>query len=103
MPPPTVSTLTPYRPNTGLSRPFSNCNHCAGWAMLCSDAAFGNLPWRRISNPGWDAIRAGDVLDYRSGSSGHSIVVLGKTDEYVKATEINTNNHTRWGGQYLHW
>ena len=22
---------TPYRPNTGLERPFSNCDHCAGW------------------------------------------------------------------------
>ena len=94
---------TPYRPNTGLERPFSNCDHCAGWAMLCSDAAFGSLPWHRSYNPKWEDIRAGDVLDYRDGSSGHAIVVLEKTDEYVKVTESGTNNRTLWGGQYPRW
>lgn len=93
----------PYRPNTGLERPFSNCDHCAGWAMLCSDAAFGSLPWHRSYNPKWEDIRAGDVLDYRDGSSGHAIVVLEKTDEYVKVTESGTNNRTLWGGQYPRW
>ncbi len=78
----------PYRPNTGLERPFSNCDHCAGWAMLCSDAAFGSLPWRLISNPKWEDIRVGDVLDYRNEQSGHAIVVLEKTDEYVKVNKV---------------
>ena len=93
----------PYRPNTGLERPFSNCDHCAGWAMLCSDAAFGSLPWRLIANPKWEDIRVGDVLDYRNEQSGHAIVVLEKTDEYVKVTESGNNNHARWGGQYPRW
>ena len=93
----------PYRPNNPLSRPFSNCDHCAGWAMLCSDAAFGDLPWREIYNPHWEDIRVGDVIDYRNEQSGHAIVVIEKTDEYVKVTESGMNNHARWGGQYPRW
>ncbi|MBD5083842.1 MAG: hypothetical protein HDT33_01925 [Clostridiales bacterium] len=94
---------TPYRPNAGLSRPYTNCDHCAGWAMLCSDAAFGDLPWRRVDNPRWEDIRVGDVIDYRNEQSGHAIVVIEKTAEYVKVTESGMNNHARWGGQYPRW
>ena len=94
---------TPYRPNTGTSRPYSNCDHCAGWAMLCSDAAFGSLPWREIDNPRWEQIRVGDVIDYRNEISGHAIVVIQKTDEYVKVTESGGNNKALWGGQYPRW
>ena len=94
---------TPYRPNNPWSRPFSNCDHCAGWAMLCSDAAFGDLPWRRVNNPRWEDIRVGDVLDYRNEQSGHAIVVIEKTDEYVKVTESGGNNKALWGGQYPRW
>ena len=94
---------TPYRPNNPLDRPFSNCDHCAGWAMLCSDAAFRDLPWRQIYNPRWEDIRAGDVIDYRNEQSGHAIVVIEKTDEYVKVTESGINNHALWGGQYPRW
>lgn len=93
----------PYRPNNPLDRPFSNCDHCAGWAMLCSDAAFGDLPWRRVYNPRWEDIRVGDVIDYRNEYSGHAIVVIEKTDEYVKVTESGINNHALWGGQYPRW
>ena len=93
----------PYRPNNPLDRPFSNCDHCAGWAMLCSDAAFGDLPWRRVYNPRWEDIRVGDVIDYRNEYSGHAIVVIEKTDEYVKVTESSMNNHALWGGQYPRW
>ena len=98
-----VEYPTPYRPNTGLSRPYTNCDHCAGWAMLCSDAAFGDLLWRRVDNPRWEDIRVGDVIDYRNEQSGHAIVVIEKTDDYVKVTESGMNNHARWGGQYPRW
>lgn len=33
---------TPYRSTN--SGPYTKGIHCAGWAMLCSDAAFGDLP-----------------------------------------------------------
>ena len=36
---------TPYRSASG--GPYHRGTHCSGWATLCSDAAFGNLPWRR--------------------------------------------------------
>ena len=86
-----------------LHRPYTNCDHCAGWAMLSSDAAFGDLPWRRVYDPRWEDIRAGDVIDYRNEQSGHAIVVIEKTDEYVKVTESGINNHALWGGQYPRW
>ena len=78
-------------------------NHCAGWATLCSDAAFGTLPWRRVNNPSWESIRAGDLIRFNTESSGHVVVVLDKTDEYIKVTESGTNNKARWGGQYFRW
>ena len=89
-----------YRSNS--SGPYGMApTNCAGWAALCSDAAFGDLPWRRINDPSWEDIRAGDLLRYDNASGGHVIVVLEKTDEYVKVTESGTNNKTRWGGQYF--
>ena len=78
-------------------------NHCAGWATLCSDAAFGDLPWRRINNPSWENIRAGDLIRYDNTTGGHVVVVLEKTDEYILTTESGTNNKARWGGQYFRW
>ena len=78
-------------------------SNCAGWATLCSDAAFGDLPWRRVNNPSWEDIRAGDLIRYDNASGGHVVVVLEKTDEYVKVTESGTTNKVRWGGQYFRW
>lgn len=93
----------PYVPNNPFNRPYSNCDACAGWAMKCSDAAFGELPWRRIMNPCWEDIRAGDLLDWRTGSVGHVVVVLEKRDDLVIVTESGKNDKTRWGGQYPRW
>ncbi len=92
-----------YRPNDPLNRPFSNCDHCAGWAMLCSDTVFGTLPWKRITGPSWDQIRPGDLIHYDNSTSGHVDVVVKKTDEYIKVTESGLNNKARWGGQYFKW
>lgn len=89
----------PYVPIKPFDRPYSNCDHCAGWAMLCSDAAFGDLPYRRIDNPRWEEIRAGDLVQY----DGHVMVVLNKTNEYISVTESGNNNKVRWGGQYFKW
>ncbi len=77
--------------------------NCAGWATLCSDAAFGNLPWRRIENPRWEDIRPGDLVRYDNTYGGHVVVVLDRTDEYILTTESGTNNKARWGGQYFKW
>ena len=93
----------PYVPNNPLDRPYSNCDACAGWAMLCSDAAFGNLPWRRVESPQWEDIRTGDVIVYKNSYSGHAIVVLEKTAEYVTVTESGANNKALWSAQYPRW
>lgn len=93
----------PYRPNNPLNRPYSNCDHCAGWAMLCSDAAFGSLPWRRIKQPSWEQIHIGDLVEYDTATSGHVVVVVDKTDEYIKVTESGSTNMVRWGGKYPRW
>ena len=92
---------TPYRSTSG--GPYHRGTHCSGWATLCSDAAFGILPWRRVDNPSWNQIRPGDLIRYDNSASGHVVVVTSKTDEYIKVTESGLNNHARWGGQYFKW
>ena len=93
---------SPYRSTSGGPYGFGGSN-CAGWAMLCSDAAFGDLPWRRVDKPSWNQIRPGDLIHYDNSTSGHVVVVVKKTDEYIKVTESGLNNKARWGGQYFKW
>ncbi len=78
-------------------------SNCAGWATLCSDTAFGNLPWRQVVNPRWEDIRPGDLVRYDTTTSGHVVVVLSRTEEYISVTESGTTNKARWGGQYFKW
>lgn len=42
-------------------------------------------------------------MEYKNSESYHVVVVVDKTDEYIKVTESGLNNHTRWGGQYFRW
>ena len=91
----------PYRSTS--NGPYSRGIHCSGWATLCSDAAFGDLPWRRIDRPSWDQLRPGDVVEYKNEKSYHAVVVVRKTAEYIVVTESGMNNHAVWGGQYFRW
>ena len=77
----------------------ASSRNCAGWAVLCSDAAFGDLPWRKIDRPSWNQIRPGDLIEYNDSASHHVVVVVSKTDSYIKVTESNTNNKILWGGE----
>ena len=92
---------THYRSTSG--GPYGRGIHCSGWATLCSDAAFGDLPWRRIERPSWDQLRPGDVVEYKNEESYHAVVVIRKNAEYIVVTESSTNNKTCWGGQYFRW
>ena len=85
----------PYRSTSNGPYGVSSTN-CAGWATLCSDAAFGNLPWRRVDRPSWAQIRAGDLVEYADGTNHHVVVVLDKTSEYVKVTESGNISRTVW-------
>lgn len=92
---------TPYR--SASNGPYTKGDHCAGWAALCSDTAFADLPWRRIDRPGWDQLRPGDLVEYRNLESYHVVVVVKKTDEYISVTESGNHNKALWGGQYFRW
>ena len=39
-----TGTTYPIRHRSTSGRPYYRGTHCSGWATLCSDAAFGNLP-----------------------------------------------------------
>ena len=84
----------PYR--SASNGPYSGGMNCAGWATLCSDAAFGNLPWQRITDPRWEDIQAGNLIRFDTSSSSHVVVVLDKTDEYILTTESGTHNKALW-------
>ena len=92
----------PYRSTSNGPYGFGASN-CAGWALLCSDTAFGDLPWRRVDRPSWDQIRPGDLVEYRDEATHHVVVVLDRTEGYISTTESGTNNKARWGGQYFKW
>lgn len=65
---------------------------CAGFAFICSDAAFGDLPAR--THTSFDDIRVGDII--RIGDY-HSVVVLEKKADSVIVTEGNFNFSIHWG------
>ena len=92
---------TPYR--SVSNGPYTKGIHCAGWAALCSDAVFGDLPWRRINRPNWDQLRPGDLVEYRNAESYHVVVITQKADEYIFVTESGNHNKALWSGQYFRW
>ena len=96
-------TVFPAPYHSTSNGPYSRGIHCSGWATLCSDAAFGDLPWRRIDRPTWDQLRPGDIVEYKNEKSYHAVVVVRKTAEYIVVTESSTSNHAVWGGQYFRW
>lgn len=92
---------SPYRSASG--GPYHSGMNCAGWAVLCSDAAFGDLPWRRVDCPRWDQLRPGDLVEYDSDLGGHVIVVVGKTEDTIAFTDSGPTQKAYWGGQYPRW
>ena len=91
----------PYRSTS--SGPYSRGIHCSGWATLCSDTTFGDLPWRRVDRPSWEQLRPGDLVEYKNANAYHVVVVVKKTDEYISVTESGTHGKALWGGQYFRW
>lgn len=84
--------------------PYGASSHsCPGWAILCSDAAFGNLPWRRVDHPSWEQLRPGDLVEYDNDLGGHVIVVVGKTEDTITFTDSGPTQKAYWGGQYPRW
>lgn len=92
---------SPYRSASG--GPYHSGMNCAGWATLCSDAAFGNLPWRKVTAPVWSQLCVGDLVQFNTESANHVVVIVEKTDEYIIATESSTTQKAFWGAQYFRW
>ena len=92
-------------PYTSTSNPPYGAvsKNCAGWAILCSDAAFSDLPWRWVDRPKWDQIRPGDLIEIRNSEINHGVIVLSRTEEYILVTESDTSQKALWGGQYFRW
>ena len=92
----------PYHSTSG--GPYgTSISNCAGWAILCSDAVFGDSPWRKISSPSWEDIRAGDLIQYDNDMGGHAIIVTDKTDETLSYTDSGPSLKVYWGSQVPRW
>ena len=92
---------SPFRSTSG--GPYYSGRNCAGWATLCFDTAFGDLPWRRVDHPSWEQLRPGDLVEYDNDLGGHVIVVVGKTEDTITFTDSGPTQKAYWGGQYPRW
>lgn len=68
---------------------------CAGFAFLLSDAAFGDLPARRVTGVRLENVRVGDIL--RINNDTHSVIVLNVNPDSVTVAEGNYNSSVHWG------
>lgn len=67
---------------------------CEGFALICSDAAFGSLPLSG-NHSDFDSVRVGDLL--RVNNNTHTVIVLEKKADSVVVAEGNFNNSIHWG------
>lgn len=80
--------------------PYGAVNsNCAGWAILCSDAAFGDLPWRKMDFR-WEDVRVGDLIQYNNQLGSHVVVALSKTDDWLYFTDSDLTQKVYWIGGY---
>ena len=68
---------------------------CAAFALLLTDAAFGDLPFFELRSFTFEELRVGDVL--RLNNNTHSVVILEKKANSVILAEGNYNNAVHWG------
>lgn len=69
---------------------------CAGFAFLMSDAAFGYLPARKLTD--FTKVRAGDIMRIQNSSGGeHSVIVLKVNENSFTVAEGNYNKSIHWG------
>ena len=68
---------------------------CAGFALLLSDAAFGNLPFFELRTFTFEELRVGDML--RLNNDTHMATILEKRADSVIIGEGNYNKAVHWG------
>ncbi|MBD5134080.1 MAG: S-layer homology domain-containing protein, partial [Clostridiales bacterium] len=76
---------------------YSGGYGCAGFAFMLSDAAFGSLPARRLTQFAFSDVQVGDIL--RLDNDTHSVIVLEVHGDHVVITEGNYNYSVHWGRQ----
>lgn len=67
---------------------------CEGFALICSDAVFGDYPVSRTHSD-FDSIQVGDLL--RINHDTHTVIVLEKRADSVIVAEGNYNSSIHWG------
>ncbi|MBO4415083.1 MAG: hypothetical protein J5824_03775, partial [Lachnospiraceae bacterium] len=67
---------------------------CQAFAMIASDAAFGNAPVYRYDNDGTATVRVGDIL--RLNNDTHSVIVLAISGDTLTIAEGNFNGMIHW-------
>lgn len=68
---------------------YGKARGCMAFAHMMSDAAFGNLPARKVYNFTIEDVRVGDVL--RNGWDSHSVIVTEVHEDYICIAEGNWN------------
>lgn len=82
-----------YAWNGGI---YSGGYGCAGFAFMLSDAAFGELPARKVTEGiNLELVRVGDIL--RINDDTHSVILLEVHDDHVVIAEGNYNSSVHWG------
>lgn len=76
-------------PNSSIYNGFG----CMGFAMLASDAAFGNAPAYKYYDT--NKIKIGDIL--RINNDAHSVIVLSKNGNKLTIAEGNYGSKIHWG------
>lgn len=66
---------------------------CAGFALMCSDMAFGDLPISEVHSD-YDRIRVGDMV--RDINGYHTVIVLEKRADSIVVVEGNYNDSVHW-------
>ena len=81
----------------GYSIPYSQYTGggCVAFAMILSDAAFGNAPAYQRSDVDYDMLRVGDIL--RINHNSHTVIILEKNEDSVIIAEGNYNYSIHWG------
>ena len=67
---------------------------CAAFAFLLSDAVFGDLPARMLTEVPAENLRPGDIL--RMNGNTHSVIVLQNTLYGIVIAEGNFNGSVHW-------
>jgi len=75
---------------------FSGGYGCVAFAFILSDAAFGQLPARQVTeNISLETVRVGDIL--RMDGDAHSVILLEVHEDHAVIAEGNYNNSVHWG------